>query len=158
MSFWDFVKSAGRLLGPGHAEAATQDESKPAPPPPSADAIKQEFQRLGLNASQIQVDVEGDTVHLKGNAPDAETHEKLVLAAGNVAGIAKVGDDLATAAGGSGQSKFHTVVKGDTLSAIAQKHLGNASKYQAIFEANRPMLSDPNKIYPGQVLRIPPQA
>ena len=56
-------------------------------------------QRLGLDASQVQVDVEGDTVHLKGNAPDAETHEKLVLAAGNVAGIAKVDDNLATAAG-----------------------------------------------------------
>jgi len=50
---------------------------------------------------------------------------------------------------------FHTVVKGDTLSAIAKKHYGSANKYPAIFEANKPMLSDPDKIYVGQVLRIP---
>ena len=45
----------------------------------------------------------------------------------------------------------------DTLSAIAQKHYGKASKYMKIFEANRPMLKDPDKIYPGQNLRIPPR-
>ena len=157
MGLWDFVKSAGRLLGGGHAEAAVQDESKPAPAePPTADQIKSELQRLGLGGD-VQVDVEGDTVRLRGNAADAEAHEKLVLAAGNVAGVAKVQDELATASGSSAQPTFHTVVKGDTLSAIAQKYLGNASKYPAIFEANRPMLTDPNKIYPGQVLRIPAQ-
>ena len=46
--------------------------------------------------------------------------------------------------------------KGDTLSGIAKTVYGKASKYPVIFEANRPMLSDPDKIYPGQVLRIPP--
>ncbi|UOP04186.1 peptidoglycan-binding protein LysM [Conchiformibius kuhniae] len=52
-------------------------------------------------------------------------------------------------------SRFHDVVKGDTLSAIAQKYYGDAKQYQKIFEANQPMLTDPNKIYPGQKLRIP---
>ena len=52
----------------------------------------------------------------------------------------------------------HLVQKGDTLSHIAQKHYGKASKYMKIFEANRPMLKDPDKIYPGQSLRIPPEA
>jgi len=47
------------------------------------------------------------------------------------------------------------VEKGDTLSAISKRVYGDANKYQKIFEANKPMLSDPNKIYPGQVLRIP---
>lgn len=59
------------------------------------------------------------------------------------------------AAGAEREPRFHTVVKGDTLSAIALKYLGAANKYPAIFEANKPMLKDPNKIYPGQVLRIP---
>ena len=54
-------------------------------------------------------------------------------------------------------ASFHTVVSGDTLSGIARKYYGNAGKYMVIFEANRPMLEDPNKIYPGQVLRIPPR-
>lgn len=60
--------------------------------------------------------------------------------------------------GGETASTFYTVQKGDTLSKIAKDHYGNANKYQQIFEANTPMLKHPDKIYPGQVLRIPPQA
>jgi nucleoid-associated protein YgaU len=55
------------------------------------------------------------------------------------------------------EATFYTVKSGDTLSKIAKDQYGNASKYPAIFEANRPMLLDPDKIYPGQVLRIPPE-
>lgn len=55
----------------------------------------------------------------------------------------------------AGESRFHDVVKGDTLSSIAKKYYGDAGQYNKIFEANKPMLSDPNKIYPGQKLRIP---
>ena len=79
-----------------------------------------------------------------------EIREKVMLAVGNVAGVAAVEDD------GDGEGTvFHTVESGDTLSAIAKKTLGNANRYNEIFEANRPMLSHPDKIYPGQVLRIP---
>jgi nucleoid-associated protein YgaU len=53
------------------------------------------------------------------------------------------------------EATFYTVVRGDTLSAIAKAHYGKASKYMVIFEANKPMLENPDKIYPGQVLRIP---
>ena len=52
---------------------------------------------------------------------------------------------------------FYTVRKGDTLSAIAKRHYGDANAYNSIFEANRPMLDHPDRIYPGQVLRIPPR-
>ena len=58
---------------------------------------------------------------------------------------------------GPGGSMFYTVQKGDTLSAIAKRHYGDANAYGRIFEANRPMLADPDRIYPGQVLRIPPR-
>ncbi len=54
-------------------------------------------------------------------------------------------------------SKTYTVESGDTLSEIAKKVYGDAGKYNKIFEANQPMLKDPDKIYPGQVLRIPAQ-
>ena len=78
--------------------------------------------------------------------------EKVILAVGNVEGVAEVetshDDDTKGAI-------FHTVVRGDTLSAIAKKALGNANRYMEIFEANKPMLAHPDKIYPGQVLRIP---
>lgn len=153
MGLFDFVKSAGRVLGFGGN--ATQDESKPAPPPPAAEAIHKEMQALGLPADALNVSVEGDTVKVSGTAPDPATREKIILAAGNVAGIAKVEENLTTPVSGEAAPRFHTVVRGDTLSAIAQKYLGAANKYPVIFEANRPMLQDPDKIYPGQVLRIP---
>jgi nucleoid-associated protein YgaU len=53
------------------------------------------------------------------------------------------------------ESFFYTVKPGDSLSKIAKEQYGNAMEYMKIFEANQPMLTDPNKIYPGQMLRIP---
>jgi nucleoid-associated protein YgaU len=69
--------------------------------------------------------------------------------------------DVAPGAAGSGASAAsaaaitYTVKSGDTLSKIAKEHLGDANAYMAIFEANRDQLSDPDKIKPGQVLKIP---
>ena len=122
----------------------------------NAEAIRNELSALGLPANDVQVQVEGDTVRLTGTAADAETREKLILAAGNVAGVAKVEEQIATAAPAP-EPVFYTVRKGDTLSAISKAQYGSANKYMTIFEANRPMLKDPDKIYPGQVLRIPPE-
>ncbi|MBL6432128.1 MAG: peptidoglycan-binding protein LysM [Alphaproteobacteria bacterium] len=86
--------------------------------------------------------------------PTQEAREKLILAAGNVLGVAKVEEEISVA-DDAAPATFHTVAKGDTLWAVASKAYGDGSKYMAIFEANKPMLSDPDKIYPGQVLRIP---
>ncbi len=57
-------------------------------------------------------------------------------------------------AGGAGE-RTYTVVKGDTLSHIAKAHYGKAGKWRAIFDANRDQIDDPDKIFPGQVLKIP---
>ena len=65
-------------------------------------------------------------------------------------------DDQLTVEAPAPEARFYTVVSGDTLSKIALSQYGNAAKYPVIFEANKPMLKDPNKIYPGQNLRIPP--
>lgn len=145
MGLWSFVKDAGKSLFGGAAEA---DEA------PKIEKLNEEVKNLGLDASGVEFAVEGDKVIVKGNAVSQEVKEKLILAVGNVAGVASVeaedvDGDLAE------EPVFHTVVKGDTLSAIAKKTLGNANRYNEIFEANRPMLSHPDKIYPGQVLRIP---
>lgn len=143
MGLWSFVKDAGKSLFGGEAEAAEA---------PTVDALKAEVKNLGLDASGVDIQVEGDKVVVKGNAVSQEVKEKIILAVGNVAGVAAVeaDDDAAAPA-----PVFHTVAKGDTLSAVAKKTLGNANRYNEIFEANRPMLSHPDKIYPGQVLRIP---
>ena len=140
MGLWSFVKNAGKSLV-GSAEAA------PAP----ADLTK-ELEGLGLDATGLDITVDGDTVKVSGAAVSQEMKEKVILAVGNIEGVAAV-DDTVEADGTN--SVTHTVEKGDTLSAIAKKTLGSANKYHAIFEANKPMLSHPDKIYPGQVLRIP---
>jgi nucleoid-associated protein YgaU len=107
---------------------------------------------LGLEAEGLELKVEGDKVRIAGvGAVSPSIREKIILAVGNVTGIGAVEtdeDDGPTPV-------FHTVEKGDTLWAVAEKAMGNGSKYEAIFEANKPMLSHPDKIYPGQVLRIP---
>jgi nucleoid-associated protein YgaU len=74
---------------------------------------------------------------------------------GNTKGVARV-DDQMTVEAPAPEAALYTVKSGDGLSKIAKVHYGDASKYPVIFEANKPMLKDPNKIYPRQVLRIPP--
>ncbi|WP_299132806.1 peptidoglycan-binding protein LysM [uncultured Amaricoccus sp.] len=146
MGLWDFVKSAGKALGVGGAEAAE--------PTPTPEALKKEVENLGLKGEGLEITVDGDTVKVSGRAPTQEEKEKLILAVGNVAGVAKVEDAIETAESAAAPV-FHTVVKGDNLSKISEKYLGKASRYPEIFEANKPMLTHPDKIYPGQVLRIP---
>jgi nucleoid-associated protein YgaU len=109
---------------------------------------------MGLGGDYRAV-VEGETVKLEGKVPDQETLEKIVLTSGNVEGVAEVDVSGVEVEKAGEASVFHTVQKGDTLSAIARTYLGNAMKYPDIFEANKPMLKDPDLIYPGQVLRIP---
>ena len=142
MALWDFVKSVGAMLGIGSAEAA-----------PPAEDLKASVAKLGLPVDGLDIKVDGDKVTVSGSAPSQEIKEKIILALGNITGVAKVEDNITTPSGE--QATFYTVQKGDTLSAISKKHYGDANKYNKIFEANKPMLTHPDKIYPGQVLRIP---
>ncbi len=165
MGIFDFIKNAGeKIFKPGEAKAE--------------DAIVKHINSYGLEISGLKVEVDGSTATIEGQAKDIATRERAVLVAGNVEGIEKVDDRMTVAAaaagapnfsgvttgsssvvgaGGTGEwsSRTYTVVKGDTLSKIAKEMYGNANKYPLIFEANKPMLTDPDKIYPGQVLRIP---
>jgi nucleoid-associated protein YgaU len=154
MGLMSFIKEAGRKLGIGKAEA-TQPEGAPAPATPAAAELEEEIKNLGLDVKDLKVEVDGDKVKVAGTTPDQSTKEKLLLAVGNVAGVATV-DDAVTAQAVEAEAVIYVVKKGDTLSAIAKAQYGAASKYMAIFEANKPMLKDPDKIYPGQALRIPP--
>ena len=140
MGLWNFVKNAGKKLG-------SRDDAADAP---DKDALIAEIEALGLEATGLDVSVDGDKVNVKGKAVSQEAKEKVILAVGNVKGVATVEDYVEGV-----DPVFHTVEKGDTLSAIARKTLGDANRYPEIFEANKPMLSHPDKIYPGQVLRIP---
>ncbi len=141
MGLWSFVKGAGKKVFGGDDE-----------PEVSGAALKDELKDLGLDAEGLDISVEGDKVKVSGSAASQEVREKVILAVGNVEGVAEVEDDIS---GGDGEPTFHTVEKGDTLWAVSAKALGSGARYMEIFEANKPMLSDPDKIYPGQVLRIP---
>ena len=114
----------------------------------------------GLGAQNLNITYDGasKTVTVKGIAPDQATKEKLVLCCGNVQSVAKVDDQLTIAQGAGPASTMYEVKAGDSLSKIAKSLYGDANAYMKIFEANKPMLTDPNKIYPGQQLRIPPKS
>ena len=92
---------------------------------------------------------------MSGKVDSQAVREKVVLVLGNVEGVAQV-DDRLEVANPEPEATYYTVKPGDSLSKIAKEHYGDAMKYPVIFEANKPMLSDPDKIYPGQNLRIPP--
>jgi len=143
MGLFDFVKEAGEFLGLGGDDA------------PEADAVKDAVKKAGLDNSTIEVKMDGDKAIVTGSAASQADLEKMILAIGNNKGVAQVEADVSVA-DAAPAANFYTVKRGDTLSAIAKDQYGNAGKYPVIFEANKPMLKDPDKIYPGQVLRIPP--
>ena len=145
MSIFSFVKEAGEklidLLTPGNANASEQ--------------LKEHISKVGLGNPNVQATVEGDKVTVTGEVATQEEKEKILLAVGNIAGVGSVDDQIAVTGPVVVAAKFVTVVKGDTLSAISLRVYGDANKYNKIFEANKPLLSHPDKIYPGQSLRIP---
>ena len=148
-------------MSPGREEpqAAPASSQKPATTNDTSagEAIADYIRALKLDVESLQVsfDAPSSTVRVSGVAKDQATKEKVILCCGNIAGVEKVDENI-TVREASAPAQYHTVAKGDTLSAIAKKFYGDANKYQTIFEANKPMLKDPDKIYPGQSLRIPP--
>ncbi len=167
MGLMSFIKTAGeKLFGRGEAQAAQQEAA--ADPSPekiaaanhaAAQAIADYIGTMNLDASGVSVEFDAaqSAVTVSGQVPDQETKEKILLCCGNVAGVGQV-NDLITVNEPAEEAEYHTVVSGDTLSKIAKEYYGDANAYMAIFEANKPMLSHPDKIYPGQMLRIPDEA
>jgi len=150
MGLFSFVKSVGKKLGFGSEET-----------PPSAEDLKKELDSFDLGSENLVIEIDGDTAVIKGEVADQSIFEKAIVAVGNTMGISGVeagevkvaaADDLKAA-----EPVFHEVKKGDNLwkIAVANYGKGKGSKYTVIFEANKPMLKHPDKIYPGQILRIP---
>ena len=166
MGLFGFIKDAGSNIFGG------KDEAEPTKP------LSQHVRENGIDPSNLKFKFNQNVVVVSGSVATQEEKEKVVMIVGNVKGVGQVDDqiavgsqqptptaeDAATSSATEGgdatpedwKSDTYTVKSGDTLSGIAKKVYGNAGKYMVIFEANKPMLSDPNKIYPGQVLRIPP--
>ncbi|MBK6979231.1 MAG: peptidoglycan-binding protein LysM [Cytophagaceae bacterium] len=149
MGLMSFFKGVGeKLFGKNEQEAAEKT------PELKASALLAHVQGLGIPFNSLTVKVNGDTVTVSGETDSQEDAEKIALAVGNVEGVVAVDNQIVVATPAP-EARYYTVVKGDSLSKIAKEMYGNAMKYPVIFEANKPMLKDPDLIYPGQVLRIP---
>lgn len=162
MGLFSFIKNAGaKVFGIGKteaeeaAEAAAATEEKIAlANAKAASNMSETINDLGLDVDNLDISITGDVAVVTGSAHDQATREKVILVIGNSTGIATV-DDRLEVENVEPEARFYTVEKGDSLSKIAKEMYGNAMKYPEIFEANKPMLKDVDKIYPGQVLRIP---
>jgi nucleoid-associated protein YgaU len=152
MGLIDFIKDAGEMIfgQPGAAPAGDVKGEADA-----GEALTKSVSALGIPVENLSIQVKGDVATVSGTAKTQADREKAVLVIGNTKGIAQVDDQLMVEKP-EAEATYYTVQRGDTLSKIAREHYGDAAKYPAIFEANRPMLKDPDKIYPGQKLRIPP--
>ncbi|MGD8495941.1 MAG: peptidoglycan-binding protein LysM [Gemmatimonadales bacterium] len=154
MGIFDFIKDVGQKLtrkdDDNELDEALQERMK-------GNALMRHVMALGLEVENLRIDYDDGAATITGEAADQATKERVVLAVGNTQGVARV-DDQMTVAEPEPEATFYTVERGDSLSKIAKQQYGDAMKYPLIFEANQPMLTDPDKIYPGQVLRIPPLA
>lgn len=157
MGIVNFVREAGEKIGLGKDRAAAEAEA-------AQDEQLEELREgnrllrliidtgIGIENPKVTYDDGVATIH--GTAPSQMARETAIIAVGNVAGVEAV-DDRMEVVEPAPEAVFYTVKSGDTLGKIAREHLGDASRYPEIFEANQPLLKDPNLIYPGQMLRIP---
>ncbi len=167
MGMLSFIKDAGqKLFGVGEAKAAAaevaaapNEENIKRMSDAAGDAISTYINEMGLSVTGLVVtfDAPSGQATVYGVAADQETKEKVLLCCGNVSGVANVNDQMSVDQS-SDESQYYTVEAGDNLSKISKEFYDTPNKYMAIFEANQPMLSHPDKIYPGQLLRIPAQA
>jgi len=166
MGLFDFVKDAGAAIFKGKDKAMEIETY-----------LRDEF---GDAVTSLKAGFESGIVKLVGICNTQAIKEKVILVAGNIKGVERVNsdnlrvkkeDEVLLKPGQAPTpppvktveppvveeliSEFYTIKAGDTLSKIAKEHYGNAQKYNEIFEANREVIKDPNKIYPGQQIRIP---
>ena len=165
MGLFSFLKSAGSKLISNKAE---ENETKAAAPAANAglEALKEAAEKSraamlaskvvsnGIHVDNLDISVDDDAATVYGQVESTSAKEKVILIVGNTEGIASVDDRLSVVTP-EAESTFYTVKEGDSLSKIAKEVYGDMMKYPVIFEANKPMLTSEDLIYPGQVLRIP---
>jgi len=155
MGLISFVKEAGAFLF-GHSAGEPQPAG--AASQLTVELLQKQAGAIGVAVQNLAIELHDGTANVHGTVGSQADREKLILAIGNTPGVGQVDDQLTVSTPATSEATLYTVKRGDTLSAIAKTYYKDGNKYTRIFEANRPMLGDPNKIYPGQVLRIPPQA
>ena len=147
MGLFSFIKNAGSKVFGKKKEELTEEQAR-------IQSLKDTIGQLGIQIDSLDIDL-AEQVIVGGSTDTNADREKVILALGNVEGVGAVADNIEVR-NPEPESVFHEVKSGDTLSKIAKDVYGDAMKYPVIFEANKPMLTHPDKIYPGQILRIPP--
>lgn len=166
MGLFSFLKDVGEKV---FDQIEEQRENKPTPQPKKPSVSKEDLRRQkisllqsvihssGVAVKNLRLAIQGTTVIVSGEVNAQADREKIILSLGNVAGVSAVDDRImVNAPKPKPEAVFYEVKKGDSLSKIAKLYYGDPMKYNHIFEANQPMLSNPDRIYPGQKLRIPP--
>ncbi|HGG59959.1 MAG TPA: peptidoglycan-binding protein LysM [Gammaproteobacteria bacterium] len=141
MGLFDFAKNIGnKIFG--------KDDDP-------AEKIKEHIEEDNPGIDDLKVVYEDGKAVISGTAKSPEAVEKVILMAGNARGVEMVDASAVVGAQPSMEIEYYVIQKGDTLSGIAKKFLGNAMDYPKIFEANREVIKDPDLIFPGQKIRIP---
>ncbi|MCB1192767.1 MAG: peptidoglycan-binding protein LysM [Leptospiraceae bacterium] len=141
MGLFDFAKDVGKKV--------FGEDDDPA------EKLKDLVESAGIGIKDLGVKFKDGIASLTGTADDPEDVEKAVLITGNVEGVESVEIDEMDSPELDDNIEYYVIKSGDTLSAIAKKFLGDASRYPEIFEANEEVIKDPNLIFPGQKIRIP---
>jgi nucleoid-associated protein YgaU len=161
MDLFGFVKDVGRRLFNKDEEAAQK--------------IKEHILASNPGVEDLEVSFERGIVGLKGRCTRTDAFQKCILMAGNVQGVIDVDATgltpfvaprpEAVPVGGPHQhahatpvesrEEYYVIERGDTLSHIARRYYGEASSWPRLFEANREVIQDPDKIFPGQKIRVP---
>ena len=149
MGLFSFIKNAGTKLFGGNES-----------PEEKAAKVKEHVAKFNFDLSDVTFTANGDAIVVSGQALNIDEKQKILVTAGNVDGVENVEDQLTLKTPLKIELPdisvtMYTVKSGDSLSKIAKEVYGDPMKYPVIFEANKPMLTDPDKIYPGQVLYIP---
>ncbi|MEL6924200.1 MAG: peptidoglycan-binding protein LysM [Bacteroidota bacterium] len=160
MGLFSFLKKSGaKVLTKKNASTVETDEIKKMQEEifnkQKVILLKGVVKNLKIEVDNLDIDYDDETVRVYGQVGTQAEKEKVVLALGNVSGVAQV-DDRLSVVKKAPEAQFYVVKRGDSLSKIAKKFYGDPMKYKELFKANQPLLKDPNKIFPGQSLRIPP--
>ena len=141
MGLFDFVKSVGNKIFNRDDEAAEK--------------IQQHIEADNPGIKDIKVAFNDGVVSIAGAADSPEAMEKAVLMAGNIKGVGEVRAEAVKVPAAGPKTEYYVIESGDTLWKLAKKYYGNAMDYPKIFEANREVIKDPDKIFVGQKIRIP---
>jgi len=152
VGLFDFVKDAGSKVFGKKPEGESAEEKLAEVM--KANDILRFVMSMKMPVDDLKVEFDDGKATVFGKAESTAVKENVIIAIGNIDGVGQV-DDRMIVVNTTPPATFYTVKSGDSLSKIAKEHYGDPMRYPEIFEANKPMLSDPDKIYPGQTLRIP---